>query len=280
VATVGLARRPDRTGSVERDGVRTAFEVHGWGEPTIVFVPPWAIVTGRVWKAQVPTFARHHRVVVYDPRGNGASDRPPDAAAYSEWEMAADLLAIMDAAEVERAVLVSLSLGAQRALIAGDERPDRILGHVFIAPAVPLADDPPPRPGARPRLGRSDDGEYLEAFFGRCFTEPHSTKQIEDGVGWGLETDGASLLVTTAGSRLDADEVRAMSARIACPVLVIQGTDDAITGIDRGRALAEAIPGARLELIEGGGHLPNARDPIRTDLLIRAFLGGLPGGNP
>jgi pimeloyl-ACP methyl ester carboxylesterase len=274
--TSGRASHPVRTGTVERAGIRTAFEVHGRGEPAIVFVPPWSIVPGRVWKAQVPTFARRHRVVVYDPRGNGGSDRPADPAAYGETEMASDLLAVMDAAEVERAVLVSLSLGAQRALLAGDDRPDRVLGHVFIAPAVPLAEDPPRRPGSRPQLGRDDYGTYLEAFFGRCLTEPHSTKQVEDGVDWGFETDDTTLLVTTRGPRLDADATRALCARVRCPVLVIQGTDDAITGPGRGIALAEAIPGAHLAMLEGGGHLPNAREPVRTALLIREFLARLP----
>jgi pimeloyl-ACP methyl ester carboxylesterase len=53
---------------------------------------------------------------------------------------------------------------------------------------------------------------------------------------------------------------------------VIQGTDDRITGLSRGVELAKAIVGARLEIIEGGGHIQNARDPVRTNLLIRAFV--------
>ena len=243
-------------------------------------MPPWSIVTGRVWKSQVPTFARHHRVVVYDPRGNGASDRPPEAASYSERAMADDLLAIMDAADVERAILISLSLGAQRALIAGDERPDRVLGQVFIAPAVPLADDPTPRPGRAPatraqRLRRVPCRVLRPVLHGGPLDEADRGRASAGA----SRPTATALLVTTAGPRLDADEVRAMGARIACPVLIIQGTDDAITGVDRGRALAEAIPGARLELIEGGGHLPNARDPIRIDLLIRAFVREMPGGS-
>jgi pimeloyl-ACP methyl ester carboxylesterase len=53
---------------------------------------------------------------------------------------------------------------------------------------------------------------------------------------------------------------------------VIQGDEDAITGLGRGVALAEAIPGAQLELIAGGGHIPNTRDPVRVNLLIRTFV--------
>ncbi len=56
---------------------------------------------------------------------------------------------------------------------------------------------------------------------------------------------------------------------------MIQGSADAITGPTRGIELSAAIPGARLELIEGGGHIQNARDPVRTNLLIRDFVRGL-----
>ena len=70
------ARYPDDEGYVERDGVRVFYEVYGHGEPTILLPPPWAIVYSRVWKMQIPYLSRHFRVVVYDGRGNGRSDRP------------------------------------------------------------------------------------------------------------------------------------------------------------------------------------------------------------
>src|SRR5438105_1584344 len=83
-------RYPDGQGYVERDGVRVFYEVYGEGEPTIVFLPTWTFVHSRIWKMQIPYFARHHRVVVFDPRGNGNSDRPQDLRAYAESEFAQD----------------------------------------------------------------------------------------------------------------------------------------------------------------------------------------------
>ena len=62
------ALEPDETGFVERDGVRVYWERFGDGGPTVLFLPPWSVVYSRAWKAQVPYFARHHRVVVFDPR--------------------------------------------------------------------------------------------------------------------------------------------------------------------------------------------------------------------
>ena len=86
------ARDPESEGwAVREDGTRIFYEVYGEGERTIVFVPPWAIVHSRLWKAQIPYFARRARVIVFDPRGNGRSDRPADVSLYSEDENAADI---------------------------------------------------------------------------------------------------------------------------------------------------------------------------------------------
>src|SRR6185436_4345372 len=104
------ARYPDSEGYVERDGVRVFYEVYGEGEPTVMFVPPWALVHSRSWKMQIPYFARHCRVLAFDPRGNGKSDRPQTPDAYNEHEYAADALAVLDETGTEQAVLVTLSL--------------------------------------------------------------------------------------------------------------------------------------------------------------------------
>ena len=103
------ARYPDEEGYVERDGVRVFYEVYGTGEPTILLLPTWAIIHSRHWKLQIPYLARHARVVTFDGRGNGRSDRPRVAEAYAMREYAADALAVMDATATERAVLVSAS---------------------------------------------------------------------------------------------------------------------------------------------------------------------------
>ena len=67
-----------------------------------------------------------------------------------------------------------------------------------------------------------------------------------------------------------------MCASIGCPTLVIQGTDDRISHVTQGAGLAGAIPGADLELIEGAGHVPNTRDPVRVNLAIRRFIRAIP----
>ncbi len=70
------ARKPDSSGRVERDGVGIHWERFGDGEPAILLMPTWSIIPSRHWKVQIPYLARYHRVVTFDGRGSGASDRP------------------------------------------------------------------------------------------------------------------------------------------------------------------------------------------------------------
>ena len=88
------AREPDESGYVERDGVNLYYEVYGSGEPTVFLLPTWSIIHSRHWKMQIPYLARHCRVLAFDGRGNGRSDRPASAAAYADGEYVADAVAV------------------------------------------------------------------------------------------------------------------------------------------------------------------------------------------
>ena len=79
-------RRPDLLRGLRRRASRPSCSM-----------PTWSIIHSRHWKLQIPYLARHSRVVTFDGRGNGRSDRPADPAAYREEEFAADALAVMDA---------------------------------------------------------------------------------------------------------------------------------------------------------------------------------------
>ena len=286
------ARNPDTTGFVERNGVRVFYEVYGSGEPTILLLPTWSIIHSRSWKMQIPDLARRYRVVTFDPRGNGRSDRPSSAEAYAESEFASDALAVMDATGSERAVLVTLSMGAQRGLLLATDHPERVAGAVFIGPALALRPTIPGREEVDSFLDHLDTDEgwakynaefwrrdyraFLEFFFSQCFTEAHSTKPTDDAVGWGLETDPDTLILSQVAPGIgDRDDILARIDRLRCPVLVIHGREDAIRPHEHAVELARASAG-RLITIEGGGHIPNSRDPVKVNLAIREFVESLP----
>jgi pimeloyl-ACP methyl ester carboxylesterase len=289
------ARYPDRTGFVERYGGRIFWEAYGSGDPPIVFVPPWQIVHSRVYKAQIPDFARRHLVVAWDNRGNGRSDRPTDPAAHTSLERASNLEAVMDAAGIEAAVLVGLSSASGPMIVFSDRHPERVLGLAFVCPATPFGEpsrgsdvsfeDPLPDDDGWNKenihFWRRDYRGYLEYFFEQAFPEPHSTKQREDAVGYGLDTDVETLAQTQRTPlTLDVERLTAMCASLRAPAIVIQGTHERISHVTQGIGLARSIPGARLKLIEGGGHIVNARDPVRVNLLIREFLASLKEAHP
>ena len=282
------ARYPNRDGYVERDGVKVHFELHGEGDKTVLLLPTWSIIHSRHWKAQIPYLARHFRVLTFDGRGNGRSDRPDSPDAYAEEEFAADAIAVMDETETDRALIVGFSMGAQRGLILAGNHPDRVDGAIFIAPAVGLAPPVKERDSEIDEFWTELDSEegwdkynahywlkdyrgFLEFFFAKIFAEPHSTKQIEDCVGWGLETTAETLIVGEKAPEFTGDQARDLCDRVTCPVLVIHGTDDRVVAFERGEALAAATGGA-LVVFEGSGHAPHARDPVKVNLLIRDFV--------
>jgi len=283
------AREPDKQGFVVRDGVRVAYEVFGKGPRTLLLLPSWSIVHSRMWKAQVPYLARHMRVITIDGRGNGRSDRPPRADSYDDREFAADAIAVLDAEGVDRATVVSHSSGAYWHLIVAGEHPERVEGSVFIAPSLPLA----PRHAGRDinfnahhpdnegwhKMNRhswlADFRGFLEFFFGHCSPSRTRPKQIEDCIGWALETTPETLILTLEAPALSADKVKELCGRVKGPVLVIHGDEDSLVPLARGAACAEAT-GGKLVTLEGAGHGPYARDPVRVNLLLRDFVAPRP----
>ncbi|HEY5095294.1 MAG TPA: alpha/beta fold hydrolase [Candidatus Eremiobacteraceae bacterium] len=285
------ARLPDREGYAERDGNKIFFEVFGDGPNTVLLLPPWAIGHSRTWKLQVPYLSRHFRVVTYDPTGNGKSDRPQDPAQYTDWKRVADAVAVMDATGTESAVIVGICTEAWVAALLAGEHPLRANGLVFFAPVSPYGESLAARETSTfDDVRDTYDGwekenryywpehyrDFLEFFFDQALPEPHSTKQWDDSVGWGLETAPQTLIATVDApeylSTLKAEdpELAELYRKIECPVLVIHGEHDRLVSPTRGVAVAEAT-GAELMIVEGGGHILWGRQPVKINLLLREF---------
>jgi pimeloyl-ACP methyl ester carboxylesterase/predicted glycosyltransferase len=282
------AAYPDTEGFAERDGQRLFYEVYGEGEETVFLLPTWSLVHSRHWKMQIPYFSRHFRVLTMDGLGNGRSDRCRDGRRYGAAEFARDCLAVMDATGTDRAVMASLSRGAQWQLEMARLAPDRVAGAAFIGPLFPYTPShwsvlmkagPKARSLAPNRWWghmnsahwEKDYPKFVEWFISRCFTEKHSTKGIEDGVEWGLDTDPETLAATLLGHvHGDRGTLRELARDVECPLLVIHGDGDKITPPRDGRALARLAEG-ELEEVHGAGHFPHARKPVQVNLALRDF---------
>jgi pimeloyl-ACP methyl ester carboxylesterase/predicted glycosyltransferase len=281
------AREPDYEGVVERDGVRVGYDVYGAGEPVILLLTSWAIVHARQWKAQVPYLSRRFRVITVEGRGNGRADRPATAEAYSDREYVDDAIAVLDATGVDRAVAVGVSLGGRHALQLAAWYPERAAGVIAIGAALPWPlppdfDEPKDSYEGWGKANRhywlADYRGWVEFFMSQVFTEPHSIKPWEDGVGYGLDTTGETLLLTApAVAAPTAADAEAICRQVRCPVLIVHGDQDGIVPYETGVALA-GWTGGQLVTIHGGGHAPTMRDPVRANLLIKDFAESLRPG--
>ena len=199
------AKLPSKDGFIERDGVKIFYEVYGDGPQAMVFLPPWTIVHSRVYKLQLPYFSERFRCITFDARGNGKSDRPTEAAAYSLDNQIADALAVMDAADAGEAILVGFSLGGLHASLIAAHHPARVKGAVLVGTVGTVG---PGYPYMAPKhfLAKREQykgwdkfnrdywlaqyPDFAEHFIRNVCSEPHSTRQIEEGIEWANETTG------------------------------------------------------------------------------------------
>jgi pimeloyl-ACP methyl ester carboxylesterase len=253
-------------------------------------------VHSRFWKAQIPYLARHFRVVTFDGRGNGRSDRPRGPDAYGFPELAADALAVMDTTGTQRAITVSLSAGTFWNLYLCANHPERVSGAVFTGPVFPVSGEWPDWTRAKvsergdrhegfERYNvhhmRNDLGDFAEWWAQECNPEPHSTMDVEYLVEWALDTDGDTIAdtlgpveamgVATMGDlfRGGRDAFVEMARAIRCPTLVLQGELDIVTPPSWGEALARES-GARLQPLPATGHMLG-RKPVPINLALRDF---------
>ncbi len=281
------AKDPHTTGRVDRDGVNLHYEVYGEGAHTIVFVPTWAIIHSRCYKAQVPYFAEHFRVVTYDPRGNGRSDRPDDADEYSIDKIVGDVVAVLDATGTDKAALFGMSFSSAIAFAVAAYHPDRVSAVISTAawsPVVPpfaeryaaYEGEPEENPQGWKKFNavywQRNYPDFVDFFQGKVHNDPHSTKQHEDAVAWALDSDGAMLAMTqqardTPDIVIDEDMYR----RVRCPSLICVGDNDEITPPETSHRIAE-LTGGDLHVFPGAGHGLHARFPARINTLMRDFL--------
>ena len=282
------ARLPDLEAKVERDGVTLGYEVFGDGDPTVLLLPTWTIIHSRFWKLQVPYLARRSRVITYDGPGNGRSDRVTDPARYAANSYAADAVAVLDACEVERAIVVGLSLGGQYAVRLAKNYPERVLGMVLVGPALPLVPPSPELASVIEKLRQQypddpqgwekyniaywhhDYRDFVGFFFDQMFPEPHTTKPLEDAVGWAMET-GPDILEAEANRPLLGISGPEIFEGVTCPTLVIHGTRDRIQPYETGVEAARLTGGSLVSMV-GSGHGPMLRDPVRFNLVLREFI--------
>src|SRR5579859_364644 len=288
------AQPPDQSGyAVNRDGLRIYYEVFGQGDKTILLMPCYPIVHSRMWKGQIHYLARHFRVVTFDGVGNGMSDHPDPSSLWPPNIYANDCLTVMDATDTKAAVLVGLCHdGVWPAIVLAASEPERVVGIMAFAPGIRLGPPIAVRAAAVAKFDEELESYegwfkqnrhyiqknfrgFMEFFFGEMYPEPHSTKQIEDTVAYALDGRVETFLIEEDEKGRAADneeEIAAVCAQVRCPIVVVMGTRDNCQPFERAARTAE-LTGAQTVVLEGSGHIPMARRPVKANRLISEFAG-------
>jgi 3-oxoadipate enol-lactonase len=250
--------------------VKIAWDATGAGAPVLLVqglgYPRWG------WDPIVTGLAERYRVVRFDNRGIGESDKPPGP--YSADDMALDALQVLDEAGVERAHVIGASLGgmiAQCLAFAHPERVDRLV----LCCTTPGGEDAVPMPEVTTRLfaeaaeldpavalrrfvenalGSTPPEGLVDELFARRVASP------PDPEGWQSQ---AAAGLTFQGVELE---------RIGAPTLVLHGTEDNVVDRRNADLLAERIPDARARLLPGTGHMFFWEQPGESVRLIAEVL--------
>jgi pimeloyl-ACP methyl ester carboxylesterase len=244
------------------DGVHVAYRTVGAGRLDVVLVPGWslcmssALALGGVAEL-VSRLAARCRVVLFDKRGTGASDRVKQLPGLAG--RVADLAAVLDAVRSPGAVVVGFSEGGPLAIALAASRAARVRGLALVGAFARLA-AAPDHPAGWTDVEVETLRGYIRRRWGEGATfqalipERHLTPAAR---AWAAraEQEGAS-----PGAALDLLEMnlgidaRPLLARIAAPAVVLHASADRVVRAGNGRALAAAIPGARLVELPGEDH--------------------------
>ncbi len=268
-----------------RSGVaHIAYQVHGRGPLDIVYVPGWVSHVELAWEE--PTlasflgrFASFARLITFDKRGTGLSDRVPDDQLPTIEERMDDLRAVMDAVGSKRAALFGYSEGGSLCTLFAATYPDRTIALALFgtfAKRIWSADYPwAPTPEQRER-----EYEYVEREWGNMMDLSHYIPSKIDDEAFAQRaatylrrsaSPGAAVALLKMNTQLDITDVL---PTVHVPTLVMHRTGDLDVNVEEGRWLAERIPGARFVELLGEDHLPWVGDQDAILDEVQEFLTG------
>ena len=249
--------------SLERDGVRIFYEVHGaaGGRPAVLLTHGFS-ASSQMWRPNLPSLAGTRRVITWDIRGHGRSDSPEEPALYSEELSVDDMSAVLDAAGAGRAVIGGLSLGGYLSLAFHLRHPERVV-------ALMLFDT---GPGYRRDDAREEWNRRVERTAAAFEAQGLGALPDRAEVAGSEHRSSAGLARAARGimAQRGAQVIESLPA-IVVPTLVLVGADD-----EQFRAAADymaaKIPGARKVVLPGAGHAANVDQPEAFNRAVLSFL--------
>ena len=266
---------------VEVNGIHLAYDIQGEGEPLV-------LVTGTgycswFWHKTTPGLSEHYRVITFDNRGAGDTDKPE--APYSIPMMAADTAGLMDALALRDAFVLGHSLGgyiAQELAITRSDLVSKLIlastnyGGMKVIPPSPEAFDVlTNREGDPIQLIRRGIAVACAPGFGE--THPEVVKELIDYRLQGrvpLQQYQAQVMAALGMGGLTEEQVSERMSSIKIPVLLLFGEHDEVVPPGNATLMAEKLPDAEVKIIPDTGHLFPIERPEATVKAIREFLDG------
>jgi pimeloyl-ACP methyl ester carboxylesterase len=264
------------------DGLHIAYQVTGGGEVDIVLISGFVSHLELDWADPRHAHFLHRlgsfgRLIRFDKRGTGMSDRPsglPDVETRMH-----DVLAVMDAVGSRRAVLVGYSEGGPMAIMCAAAHPERVAGLALYGTYAKRV-----RSEDYPWAQNQEDREaYTELLVNRWDWEADMRMRCPSAdvpmQRWWAQRMRASATPSTVRALMDMNslvDVRDALPAVRVPTLVLHRVSDALVDVGGARYIAERIPGARLELLEGGDHFVSGNPDQILDAIER-FVRDLPG---
>lgn len=244
------------------------YEDLGAGRP-LVFLHGWG-TSGRVWDAQAADLMADHRVITLDWRGCGRSERPADG--YTIRQLTSDVLEFVDALELDRPVLIGSSIAGAFVIEAALAAPDRFGAIIPVDAGVHHFSQHPEAVDKLLADLRADRAGTLADFVPHWYRPGVSGAMIDWTVAQLLEStfriDG--LVVDQAGY-----DPRERVAALRVPTHFLHGELDTEVPLSVPRELAAQIPGSRLTVIDGAGHMAQQDQADRFNAALRTALSGL-----
>jgi pimeloyl-ACP methyl ester carboxylesterase/DNA-binding CsgD family transcriptional regulator len=264
-----------------RDGVRIAYAVSGHG-PVLVIPPYWVSHLELEWASPVrrhwvEALSARNTVIRYDLRGSGLSDRGVEAQSLDVW--LDDIVAVLDAANVEECALLGVCQGGPIAVAFAARYPERVRALVLYgtyARCGPLGTRQEAEAGVVDALVRPD--QHLPGALREVFARLLLPDAVGAVVAEFVMLQQASAAPSDAariGAAHVAVDVTAQAARVVAPALVLHLKDDVFVPFEQGRILAALIPGSRFVPLAGRSHVLLPEAPAWPRLLaeVSEFLG-------
>lgn len=256
------------------DKMKLAYTDQGKGMP-VVFLHAFPL-NRTMWGPQIAACSAQYRAIAVDLRGHGESDAPPGQ--YSLTDLAADVNALLDQLAIPQAVLVGLSMGGY-VLFAFYRQYRRRVKALVLADTRAAADSEEVRASRMQMIQAANTegaGPIAEIMLTRLLSPAgQQNPELVQAVRSQILTIPVRTITRDLVAMAERPDSSSMLKEIVCPTLVIVGEFDQGTPPSEARRMAEAIPGARLEIIPAAGHLSNLEQPEAFNRALLSFLQGI-----